>query len=105
MNFAGVVVERESKWWKEAWESLGARSPADRDREARHPDSGESWQYMGTWFRVLRHYGGGTFGPPAGTWEHQFRHRTHPTTGERVIFNAPASVAFAKAHKPEPRGW
>jgi hypothetical protein len=38
-----------------------------------HPDSGESWQYMGT-----------VTSTPKGDSIHQFRHRQHPANGMRM---------------------
>lgn len=43
---------------------------------AYHTLSGEVWQYMGTW-------------SVNGRWEHQFRHRWHPYTGQRMIVIVP----------------
>lgn len=58
-----VFLEMEDAELKRAWATFP-------DPVALH--QGESWQYMGT---VPREEGGG--------WEHQFRHRADPATGER----------------------
>lgn len=67
------VTELESAWlrqrskeWNAAWRAL-VRRTGDADFVARDEESGEAWQYMGTYWR-------GSLG-----WRHQFRHRQHPT--------------------------
>lgn len=42
---------------------------------------GESWQYMGTWSKE-------------GAVTHEFRHRAHPTTNEKIVIRIPASSAY-----------
>ena len=64
--------------WAKAWGSL-ARDMVNRkvtgDKYiAEDPESGERWQYMGTYYS--RSHGG---------WIHDFRHRRHPTYRERII--------------------
>jgi len=68
-----VFIERGTKEWDALWrlfqrvasDAYGATDLADED-----PETGEVWQYMGTW-----------------DGEHQFRHRNHPTTGQREYLN------------------
>lgn len=75
---------RDAEEWDRAWFALGAHAvnaaiPAADRTVAADPDTGESWQYMGT--------DGGT---------HCFRHRRHPTTGDRaIVFIADARMGAA----------
>ena len=68
-----VFIERGTTEWDALWElfrrvageKYGTTDLADED-----PETGEVWQYMGTW-----------------DGEHQFRHRNHPKTGRREYLN------------------
>jgi len=68
--------------WARAWNRL-SRAPINRavgtDRKASYcPESGETWQYMGT---VLVEDSG---------WVHEFRHRHHPVSKQRQVVRVPA---------------
>lgn len=69
--------------WHRAWDGL-LRTGKAADHTEEHPDSGERWQYMGTW--LLR----GNYKGKGLNWFHQFRHRMHPTDGQRKLVNVPA---------------
>lgn len=58
-----AMMQRRSEEWERAWELLAT---AYGSRTCRHPDTGETWQYMGS-------------AREGGTWFHHFRHRTLPT--------------------------
>lgn len=53
---------------------------------ALHKRSGERWQYLGTWFVQEKPNSGNGYSSCTYHWEHQFRHRWHPYTGERMYF-------------------
>lgn len=75
-------VDESSPEWEKMWQALG-EDPLNKDL----PDPtvcmeagwGECWQYMGT----ERH---------GRKWLHCFRHRCHPTTGERTYIRIPQGV-------------
>lgn len=68
-----VFIQPCTTEWNELWslfqrvasDTFGSSDLADED-----PDTGEVWQYMGTW-----------------DGEHQFRHRNHPKTRRREYLN------------------
>lgn len=75
-----------SKEWFFAWEWLLAIS-GDAEPETLDPRSGEVWQYMGSTRR-------------RGSWEHEFRHRSHPRfRGQRVLLRVPASPDWQPVRK------
>ena len=85
-----TFFDRGTAGWDEAWEALASRSPADADKAARDPVSGESWMYDGTWSgRALPEW------KPA-EWVHCFRHRCHPESGQRVVVKFPASAGLTE---------
>ena len=57
--------------------------------EAWNPAYGEGWQYMGT-ARV-------DTGRLAGRWQSEFRHRAHPSTGQREYRAFPSVLTDAEA--------
>lgn len=65
--------------WDRAWAALAA-DPLNSDlavpTEALDAETGEAWQYMGTYLG-----------------RHEFRHRMHPSTGRREILRLAAGVA------------
>lgn len=94
------ALRREDHWWRDhfrmmepdsepewhlAWQGL-ARLTGDDDFEAQHPESGEVWQYMGST-------------DARGHWQHEFRHRDHPLTGERRYVRVAASPGWPKPGK------
>lgn len=88
MNAALCFVEPESAEWSFAWAGVARRYGSDFAQLNR----GECWQYMGTAFT-------------ARGWEHQFRHRCHPSTNERVYLHLPVSAEWTppqQERKPEP---
>lgn len=60
--------------WDEAWASLDAEFGDTIGHDA---DSGEYWQYMGTWLH-------------GDVWDHQFRHRS--LKGVRHVRNYPSEL-------------
>jgi hypothetical protein len=88
--------EREIAWlrtrsreWNAAWNELAAVS-GDEDKTAEHPRSGECWQYMGSWFVGRR-------------WQHTFRHRQHPQTGDRLYLHLFATRGWKPEHEQRKR--
>ncbi len=67
-------VQRDSDEWNRMWAELASKEINSGDTECVHPETMESWQYMGTRHGV-----------------HSFRHRNHPVTGEREYLNIPAT--------------
>jgi hypothetical protein len=65
--------------WTAAWD----RAVPSEDKEELNPLCNEVWQYMGTY--VVN-----------DQWVHQFRHRSHPRTGQRVLRNVPVTPYFAR---------
>lgn len=61
-------VEPGSDEWRALWHALGIRTGGDVEEKC--PDTGEVWQYMGTF-----------------DGRHQFRHRHHPRTKKRELWN------------------
>jgi len=76
------TLEPGTPEWDAAWAKLAARSPADADMTAEHPTGGDCWQYMGSVRSV------------AGV-RHEFRHRRHPESGERVYYMVHESAGGA----------
>jgi hypothetical protein len=72
-EIAWYLAERDSADWIEAWAALVAEFG---DAACHDPESGESWQYMGT-----ENHG--------GSWTHCFRHRAL-NGGDRVYRHYPA---------------
>lgn len=81
------IVEDTFAWlnhkgveWARAWDKL-EKDPINYAvgtyrKAAACPDSGETWQYMGT---VLIKQDGGM------DWVHEFRHRHHPVSKQRQV--------------------
>lgn len=67
--------------WDEAWSFV--RDEFGDDFGKRDDDSGECWQYMGTFMR------------PDMVWKHQFRHRDF--LGSRLIRNYPSKLPPVKS--------
>lgn len=59
-------VQRDSDEWNRMWAELASKNINSGDADCVHPETLESWQYMGTKNGV-----------------HSFRHRHHPATGKR----------------------
>lgn len=82
MTKAEFAVPGSSEW-NLAWDHLRRAFPGTDlcDRS----DSGEAWEYMGTWFSELANYDNQGQSIPAGTcgpcWNHQFRHRDYQGAG------------------------
>jgi hypothetical protein len=77
-----AIMTRDGEEWQRAWAAL-SRATVNRfvegdKRAAPCPKTGESWQYMGTSLRD-------------GEWVHDFRHRHHPSHGERLVCRVGAS--------------
>lgn len=75
-----VFVEPDSLEWHRMWRLA---CPGG-DRVEENPRSGECWQYMGSTDR-------------RGLWEHEFRHRDHPSTNKRLYKRVEASAAWVGA--------
>jgi len=74
---AFVVYQPADTQWPALWAALGRRIVAEglgdgSDLEQQH--DGEAWQYLGSIVADDRS-------------RHSFRHRDHPSTGERVAFD------------------
>jgi hypothetical protein len=89
-----ALLSRGSPEWIRAWNVVrfedrrireAAGQPGPGDQASPHPETGETWQYMGT------------HREPGGPWVHRFRHRTHPATGERATVDVPALSRWAPA--------
>ena len=82
-NERSAVLTQRSAEWNEAWDTLAAQ-PFNDYVTCRHtaecPESGERWQYLGTYL-------------VGGSWVHQFRHRHHPTWGQRMVCNVEVNRA------------
>ncbi len=94
-SFINVEVAPESLEWRRMWNVIRERFG---DIACLSERSGEVWQYMGT-YHVDRHAGLQLLetvkaNPAAGRWEHQFRHRDLPATGQRCYFNFRPSQTF-----------
>ena len=77
MSFLG----RHTAEWDHAWVSLGAHLlNKGIDDPCASYNQGETWQYMGTVNRC-----------------HEFRHRMHPTTGNREVVRLPVSTETENA--------
>ena len=81
-----MFVDADDPEWAVMWEALRER---DGDTVARNPESGECWQYMGTWM-------------PGDVAVHSFRHRDHPRTGQRESISIPCSPEFLARMRIEP---
>lgn len=88
MNRA-TEIEREVEWaslkprsseWKAAWKAM-AEEMGDQDFEAFDEESGEVWQYMGSYKR-------------GQAWAHEFRHRNHPRTSARIVLSVRATKGW-----------
>ncbi|MND15801.1 hypothetical protein D3C80_60350 [compost metagenome] len=71
MNHRQVVLDSDE--WHSMWAELASKDINSGDTECVHPETQESWQYMGTCNGV-----------------HSFRHRNHPGTGKREYIHVPA---------------
>ncbi|WP_155621637.1 4-diphosphocytidyl-2C-methyl-D-erythritol kinase [Aeromonas hydrophila] len=69
----GFEVQRDSHEWNRMWAELASKDINSGDTECVHPETLESWQYMGSSCGV-----------------HSFRHRNHPVTGKREYLQIPA---------------
>lgn len=76
-----VLIKNGSNEWNKMWETLSAH-PVNEGIEtpevALNELNGEVWQYMGS-FRNN------------GELIHEFRHRSHPKTNDRVLYKFNAS--------------
>lgn len=67
-------VQRDSDEWNRMWTELASKNINTGDTECVHPETLESWQYMGT-----------------KNGAHSFRHRHHPATGKKEYLEIPAA--------------
>jgi len=71
-----MIVQRETPEWDQAWDDLRriiiADGLGDGTDLAQESETGECWQYMGTF-----------------KGHHEFRHRDHPATGCREYRTVP----------------
>lgn len=74
-------LKPDTREWDAAWAQLGP------DPDCRDTESGEAWQYLGTWHT-------------AQGWVHEFRHRRLPATLKREYRRFP--VTEAPLHTPAP---
>jgi hypothetical protein len=76
-----VIIEIGSPEWEYAWNWLSAHplnSGLEEPSVASHSESGEAWQYMGSFKQGNRVI-------------HEFRHRQHPVTQRREDLKVQAS--------------
>ena len=71
--------DKDKDEWEFAWKRL---LQVTGDPNETMENNGECWQYMGSIY-------------VAPTWVHQFRHRNHPSTNQRVYKDITASKNFA----------
>jgi hypothetical protein len=89
-----VFLDRGCSEWSFAWgrvpttELSSCKEPGCPCVES--PDSGESWQYMGTEPEARRH------GALGVVWYHTFRHRDYPGTGQREYWRVQASPEWSR---------
>lgn len=78
------TMNHEHPEYKHMWNAL-SQMPVNASLPdpfvAWNEDYAQGWQYMGTWSR-------------GGVVTHEFRHRAHPTTNERIVTRIPASSAY-----------
>lgn len=74
-----AFLERGTSEWNNAWFMLRVLDGTDVDAV----NDGECWQYMGTEKRE-------------DIWEHVFRHRVHPITGEREYRRVRPSLTWER---------
>jgi hypothetical protein len=79
-----AMLKPRSSEWNAAWKAMAERT-GDADFVAMDDQTGEVWQYMGTVRRSRT------------AWEHEFRHRAHPTMRCRVYLTVPASKGWKPA--------
>lgn len=84
-----MQVDVDDPEWNVMWEALRER---DGDTVARNHESGECWQYMGTWMPEAR----------GGVAVHSFRHRDHPRTEQREYVDIPCSAEYLARVTIEP---
>lgn len=95
-------LERDTPEWKAAWSTIAQmdiNQGQDEPTVCKHPEYGEVWQYMATVWEKGR-------GVP---WEkgrgvpghafHEFRHRMHPATEQRVIRRVSALPGWQRSVK------
>jgi hypothetical protein len=82
-----VLIKNGSSEWERMWQKL-AEHPLNKGLEeptvALNPDNGEMWQYMGSYKQGPRTI-------------HEFRHRSHPSDGERRYYKFDASAEMNEA--------
>lgn len=70
-----AFMKKNTNEWIMAWDRLShaiLNSMLPDPMVAEDADTGEVWQYMGT-----------VFNEDYASWQHEFRHRKHPKTGNR----------------------
>lgn len=80
-----AIIEIDSPEWNYAWDWLAAHpinSGLEEPSLAKHPESGEAWQYMSSYYHN-------------GKILHEFRHRNHPTTNKLEIIVLHGSNTFS----------
>lgn len=71
-------MKENTNEWFVAWGKLSnaiLNSMLPDPMAAEDPHTGEVWQYMGT-----------VFNEDYASWQHEFRHRKHPKTGNRETY-------------------
>jgi hypothetical protein len=77
--FMNPNKDSDKKEWDFAWNM----AVPGKDKECLNEQCGEVWQYMGTYYKN-------------GLWLHQFRHRSHPADGNRMVLNVKATQRFSE---------
>jgi len=76
-----LIIKRDSPEWEYMWNWL-ANHPINQGIEeptvATNPLNDEAWHYMGSYRND-------------GKVIHEFRHRSHPSNGDRITYNLKAS--------------
>ena len=86
-------LDEQSTEWRLAWGRLAELS-GDADREAMNPRSGEVWQYMGSVRSSVK---------SDAAWRHEFRHRDHPRTKQRLLLIVRATRGWSPPSPRAPR--
>lgn len=102
-----VTLARGSAEWREAWAGLYRADSSRPEDDRPDPRCGEQWQYMGSpSVAALVGYGMLPASAAAAMLEerrgfvHEFRHRSHPRSGERVYRKVPCSPGWRPDLEP-----
>ena len=74
-------IDRECSEWSLMWQSLAKMEVNNDDPVCDNEETGDCWQYMGTFEKVAKVV-------------HEFRHRRHPLTCTRMVIDIPVSEGW-----------